>query len=250
MLRLFWTLTRGAAAEAEEAVFDANAIKLLEQQLRDAAAALDRTRRELALAMAQRTAEERRITALQGRIGELETSAIDAINGGREDLAKEAATAIARAEDELRERRETLGSSGPQIARLRHLLDEGEARLIELKRGLETARVQDRMARAGVNGRQAVAIGTGALLEAEATLARIQNRNQLDDDAAEALDALDRTRSGRDLDERMSAAGFGKRPKTASSDVLDRIRQKAADGANAGSDQRQSSAPPVDGDPK
>ena len=32
MLKIFTTLVRGAAAEAEQAVFDANALRILEQQ--------------------------------------------------------------------------------------------------------------------------------------------------------------------------------------------------------------------------
>ena len=53
MIKMFVTLLRGRAAEAAEAVADQNALPLLDQQIRDAAAALGRARRALALAMAQ-----------------------------------------------------------------------------------------------------------------------------------------------------------------------------------------------------
>ena len=52
MLKILSTLVRGAVAEAEEAVFDANATRLLAQQLREAAAALEHSKKELACAMA------------------------------------------------------------------------------------------------------------------------------------------------------------------------------------------------------
>ena len=75
MLKIFSTLLRGAAAEAEQAVFDANAIRILEQQLRDAADALDYSKRELACAMAHRASEARASQALSLRVAELEIAA-------------------------------------------------------------------------------------------------------------------------------------------------------------------------------
>src|SRR5262245_41021175 len=99
MLKLFTTLARGAVAEAEQAVFDANSIRILEQQLRDAAGALEQSRRELACAMAHQASEERAVAMLSSRIAELETSGRKAIAGGRDDLAEEVAIEIAATED-------------------------------------------------------------------------------------------------------------------------------------------------------
>ena len=121
MFNILTTLVRGAVAEAEEAVFDANAIRVLEQQLRDAAAALELSKRELACAMAHRSSEARAVDALTKRIEELETSAVDALNGGRDDLAGEAATVIAATEDERRARNDAAKRFDLDIARLKQL---------------------------------------------------------------------------------------------------------------------------------
>ena len=88
MLTLFTTLARGTVAEVEEAIFEANAIRILEQQLRDAAVALEHSRCELACAMAHQASEERAVAALSQRIAELEASGRKAIAGGRDDLAR------------------------------------------------------------------------------------------------------------------------------------------------------------------
>ncbi len=79
MLKIVTTLLRGAANEAEEALFDANAIRVLEQQLREAASGLEHARRELACAMAHQASEERAVSALAARISELETAAREAL---------------------------------------------------------------------------------------------------------------------------------------------------------------------------
>ncbi len=228
MLKLVTTLVRGAVAEAEEAVFDANATRLLAQQLRDAAAALEHSKKELACAMAYRASEQRAAESLDARIGELEVSAISAIQGGREDLADEAATVIAATEDERKERRAAIERFDADIARLRQLTEHGRKRLQELRRGLEMARVQEALHRAGANGRRAVVIGTGALREAEGTLARIRERHSKDEDVHAALEELEREASGQNLDDRLADAGFGPRLRTPPNDVLARLKAKAA----------------------
>ena len=170
MMKLFATLVRGVVAEAEEAAFDQNATRVLAQQLRDAATALEHSRKELACAMAHRSSEARAAAMLQGRIESLEHGAIDALNGNRADLAAEAATVIAAAEDERTERLAAIARFDVDISRLQRLTEEGQRRLRELRRGLEMARAQEALNKAGANGRRAaetahnarVAIGAAA----------------------------------------------------------------------------------------
>jgi phage shock protein A len=228
------TLMRGAAAEAEEAVREANAIRLLEQQLRDAAGALEHARRELACAMAHRASEARAVEALEVRIAELEASGAAAIAGAREDLASEVATVIAATEDELSARRTAVAGLDVEIVRLRQQADDGRRRLADLRRGLEMARAQEALNRAGASGRRALATGAGALREAEATLARIRESHRKSDDVAEAAAVLDAEATGGDLKRRLDDAGFGPALKTRPADVLARLRQKAGSPGSGG----------------
>ena len=239
MLKILSTLVRGAVAEAEEAVFDANATRLLAQQLREAAAALEHSKKELACAMAYRASEQRAAASLDSRIAELEASAIAAINGGREDLAGEAATVIAATEDERRERHDAIVRFDADIARLRQLIEHGRKRLLDLRRGLEMARVQEALHRAGANGRRAVVLGTGALRDAESTLARIKERQTGAEDMHAALEELEREASGKNLDDRLADAGFGAQKRTQSSDIMARLKAKAAGSAPGQEQHRQ-----------
>jgi phage shock protein A len=227
MLKIFTTLIRGAAAEAEDAVFDANAIRVLEQQLRDAAGAMELSRRELACAMAHRASEARAAEAVAARIAELELAAGQAIDGGRDGLAEQAAIVIAANEDELAQRKTAITRFDIDISRLRTLSDTGRQRLQELRRGLEMARAQEALNRAGANGRRALKTGTGALREAEATLAKIREKHANGDDLAEAMDDLEAQASGRDLNDQLAKAGFGSNLKTKPGDILARLRAKS-----------------------
>lgn len=236
MLKTLTTLLRGAVAEAEEAVFDANAIRMLEQQLRDAAASLEVSRRELACAIAHEASEERAITALSQRMGELEESARKALAASREDMAQEAAVVIAAIEDETADRRAALQRFSADVRRLKLVAEDGRKRLADLRRGLELARAQEALRRAGANGRRALAQGSGALREAETTLARIREQKLKDQDVAAALDEMERRASGDDVADRLSNAGFGPKLKTKPADVLARIRAPQGGTATKGPD--------------
>ena len=95
MFKTVLTLFRGGIAVAGEELEDRTALVILDQQMRDAAAAVDRSKRTLALAIAQDQQEGRRLEATCARIADLELRATAALDGGREDLAREAAQQIA-----------------------------------------------------------------------------------------------------------------------------------------------------------
>ncbi len=225
MLKLLNTLVRGTVAGIEETVFDANAIRLLEQQIREAATALEHARRELACAIAHQSSESRAVAALTTRIAELEASGVAALRDGAEALAGEVATVIAATEDERRERKDAVHRFDADVVRLRQLADEGRRRLTDLRRGLELARTQEALNLAGATGRRAIA--TGAIREAEATLARIRERHAGSRDIDAALDDLERETEGKGLDERLAKAGYGSRPATRPDSILERMRQSA-----------------------
>src|SRR6478736_4928350 len=90
MFKTVFTLFRGSVAVVEEELEDRSALLILDQQMRDAAAAVERSKRSLALAIAGDQQEGRRLDATNARIADLEVRATAALDGGREDLAREA----------------------------------------------------------------------------------------------------------------------------------------------------------------
>src|ERR1700742_98927 len=100
MFKTVLTLFRGSVAIAGEELEDRTALLILDQQMRDTAAAIERSKRALALAIAQDQQEGRRLEATEIRIADLEIRTTAALDGGRDDLAREAAQAIAGLEAE------------------------------------------------------------------------------------------------------------------------------------------------------
>lgn len=225
MLKTLNDLLRGTVADQAQAIHDANAVVVLRQQIRDAASALAVARRELAIAMAHQAGERRAVEALTERAVALEEAAGKALTDRRDDLATEAAIRIAALEDETADRRAALDAFGAEVARLRRLVEEGDGRLRDLDRGLQTARATEAVRRAGANGRRGIAHATGALQDAEATLARLRGRHTADADIEVALSSLDG--APRDIEGRLDEAGYGK-PRTDPAAILRRLRARAA----------------------
>ena len=227
MLKTFVTIFRGHAARAEEDFADANALIILDQHIRDAAAGLDRARRALAVAMAQDAAEVKRIGEIEARIADLEQRAVAALDGGREDLAAEAAESIAGLEADKASAASAHDSFSRESRKLRNLVVNAERRIAELERGRRAARVSEAVRR--LRDRGAIEVGqAGALSDAEATLKRLRQRQAEAEAADAALEALEGTSAADLIAEKLEAAGFGDRTRPTAASVLERLKQRRA----------------------
>jgi phage shock protein A len=176
MFKTILTLVRGATFRAEEEFADKSALLILDQQIRDAAAGIERAKRALAVAIAQDDAEGRRLDATLSRIADLEDRALAALNGGREDLANEAAEAIAVMEADRDSIREARATFAREIASLKAVVRKSGQRLAELERGRRIASAAESVRRLKTGHGFGTPSGTTALADAEATLRRPHRR--------------------------------------------------------------------------
>lgn len=225
MLSIFRILARGAAAQASEELFDRNALLILDQQIRETRAALERSRLTLGRAIAGDKAEARRQAEIEARVKDLEERAVAALAAGREDLACEAAEAIAELEAERDAIRSARAGFATEIARIRAVVSDATRRQAELERGRRVAAASEavrRLHRDDAPGEHAT------LREAEATLARLRT---LQAEAAETEAALDEVdEPDRDIADRLESEGFGRRTRPSASEVMERLRRQAAVG--------------------
>ena len=230
MLKTLVTLVRGRTFAIAEEVADQNALLILDQQMRDASGALDKAKKALAVALAQDGQEGQRLDTTRARIEDLETRAVAAIGRGRDDLATEAAEAIAILEAERDASVTARALFAAEINKLKGHVLQQQMRFSQLERGRRIARAAEavRVARRGrIEG---APIFAGTLAEAEATLDRLRE-HQVEADAAEAaLDALDAANGPIAIAERLSAEGFGPRLRPSAADILARLKERAAGG--------------------
>jgi phage shock protein A len=238
MFKTIVTLMRGAAAAAEEEVVDRSALLILDQQIRDAAAAIERSKRALAVAIAQDEAEGKRLDTTLARIADLEERVTAALGGGREDLAAEGAEAIALMEADRDAIREARAAFAADIGSLKSTVAIAGHRLSELERGRRIALAAESVRRLK-SSRGPGATGAVALAEAESTLRRLRERQAEDAAAEAAYDRLDPGMNPTNAASKLEAAGFGRRTRPTASDVLTRLREKA----------RQTDAKPADARP-
>ena len=224
MFKTVFTLIRGSVAVAEEELQDRTALLILDQQMRDAAAAVERGKRALALAIAQDQQEGKRLEATCARIADLEVRAGAALDAGREDLAREAARAIANLEAERDTAKTARALFAAEIARLKRHVASAEARISELDRGRRIARASEAVRALRRGGIEAARPYECTLPEAEATLKRLRERQIEAQAADEALMELDSATSALSVAEKLAEQGFGPCIKTTADDVLARLK--------------------------
>ena len=225
MFNTIVTLIRGRSHEAAQAVADANALSILRQQLRDAAAGVEAARRAVAVVMAYAERERRCLPRLAAQMADLEARALAALAQGRDDLATEAAAALAQLEVERATVERALAGYEAETHRLREEVMGAESRLRELQRGLHLADAAQKSQ--SVRGVVARPI-TASLTEAEATLRRLQDRQTHAETVAIALTDLSVGQSAEAVSARLAAAGCGPALRPDAAAVLARLRAKSA----------------------
>jgi len=224
MFKTLETLFRGASARAEDAVTDRYAIELIDQRLREGQAALQGAKASLAQLIQRQRSEEKQISGLDGRIAELSASAEKALGQGSEDLATEAAIAIARMENEREVRGKALERIQSRVVRLQGSVETANRRLIDLRQGAIAAKAVRKEADMQSRINKTVA-GTCSMDDAEALIARVINA---DDpfEQSEILREIDSGLDGGDIAQKMADQGFGASDKSTAASVLDRLKAK------------------------
>ena len=217
-----FTAMRGGVNEAAESVADSQAMRILDQELRDADNALRQARSDLAGMMATAKRIEKRIGDNRAKEDRDIQSARAAMDAGREDLARGLAERVAAVRAELaRDEADHAKMQQQQQAMLRTVRDT-EQRIAAMKREVESVKATDSLQRAqkaiasshaGVNSRLGNAVGS---------LERIRERQAQLDARLEAGAEMAAIESGADLDRQLLEAGIGGRTSNAD-DILAEI---------------------------
>ncbi|MCL2716653.1 MAG: PspA/IM30 family protein [Alphaproteobacteria bacterium] len=224
MLKTVLTLFRGAVTRTGEELEDRTALLILDQQMRDSAAAVERCKRTLAVAIAGDQQEGKRLEATNVQIADLERRATAALKGGREDLAQEAAQAIARLETERDAAMTARALFASEISRLKRHVADAEAKIAELNHGRRIARASEAVRTLRRSGIEAARPTESTLSEAEKTLLRLRDRQSQAQAADEALKEIDAASGPRATAEKLAELGFGPRMKSSADDVLTRLK--------------------------
>jgi phage shock protein A len=219
MFKQMATLFRGKASQAAAQIAERNAMVILDQQIRDAGAAIRQAQRALALAIAEDRQEAARLDAIATRIAGLEDRARAALAAGRDDLALLAAETIAELEMDQAAATQARALFGEEITRLRAMLRDAERRFADLHRGRRLAAVGEAVRRTRNFG------GALGISDAETTLEALRGRQALEAAADEAFET--EIAAPKLVEARLAEAGFGPATRPTAQAVLARLKPLA-----------------------
>lgn len=221
MFKQIVTLVKGKSNDATQTAIDNNALAILRQQVRESAHALDAARRAASLAMAQHDEEIRQQGKLNEQISRFEQRAVQAIQNDKLDIAQETAAVIARLETERDAVARGQIEFSAEIEKLKANVRDGERRLRDLERGQRLAAAAQNTMRL----RQTrPSVGLGALADAEQTLARLRERQTLEEVAETALADLQIAWCPAGLEQRLTEAGCGPETVSRADQIMARLQ--------------------------
>jgi len=142
------TAIRGGVSEAGEAIVDHQALRILDQEIRDADNELGKSKGALTGIIAKRKLADKKVASLKSSLTEYEGYAMQALDKGDEALAGEIATKIAGFETEIMGEEGLAKSFADSEAQLRKAVAQTEANLKRLKQQVDSVRATEMVQKA------------------------------------------------------------------------------------------------------
>ena len=228
MLGIFARLfkaAQGGANDVLERIGDANAITIIEQQMRDAEAALGKAKFELAGLMGKSQTSAKRVAELQDKANRDHELVQRLLAKGDEALALEVANRLTTVQQELAREQSNAAMLEQSAATLRGTVEKLTRKIADMKREIDTARVTEQVQKAQS---AIVSSGMGAastLSSAGDSLKRLRERQVQRQEHFNAQEKLDEIAGGGDLDARLASAGMLDGPPTGQA-LLEEIKAK------------------------
>ena len=148
ILKNILTAIRGRASQVGEAVVDANAMRILGQEIRDAEIAITKAKQSLTGLKANEIKLKREVSSLQQDIADYESKALQALEANNEGLAIEVANRIAALKAEAAEKSTEHSGLSAQVDKINSLILAREKTIQKNKRELEKIKTVEQLQKA------------------------------------------------------------------------------------------------------
>lgn len=222
------TAFRGGVSEAGEAIVDNQALRILDQEIRDADNGLIKSKDALTGIIAKRKLADKKVESLKTSLAEYEGYAMQALDKGDEVLATEISEKIAGFETELIAEEGLAKSFSDSEAQLRKAVSQTEANLKRLKQQVDTVKATEKVqkAQAAVAARHSGA--SSSMRSAVDSLERMKTKQAERAAKFEAASELAESTEEVSLEAKMKSAGIIDGG-ASGGDVLARLRAKRGD---------------------
>jgi len=225
ILRNILTAVRGGASEVGEAVVDANAMRILSQEIRDAEDAIGNAKQSLTNLKATEIKLKREVNSLHQDIADYESKALQALDANNEALAGEVANKMAELEAEADEKSAEYKDLSAQVEKINTMIRQREKTIQKNKRELEKIKTVEQLQKATSTMSTNFAATSSKEHRVSAALDRVKQKQSNWEDRMEAGEWMAETEKTDDLDSKLKAAGIGDTSSSGAS-VLERLKQK------------------------
>lgn len=219
------TAIKGVVSETGETIADNQAIRIMDQELREAANEINGAKTELTGIMAKRKSNQRRVDDLGKKIAEHEGYAGAALEKGDEDLTRDICERIGGFEEQLETEKSLLQSFLKSEQALKSNLKKAEGRLKHLKQQQDVLKATEAVQSAQSAVASRFSGSSSKMGNAMNSLERIKKRQQDRADRFTSAEELAAETNGDDLDRRMKEAGIGG-SSSKTEDIMARLKAK------------------------
>lgn len=219
------TALRGGINEAGESIVDSQALRILDQEIRDASQELKQSKDSLAELLAHQKVAEEKCSNIKAKIEEHESYAIKALDKGDENLAREVAEKIADYENQLAQEKEAASGFEDSVASLRTAIKQAEQNLKRIKQQVDTVKATENVQRAQAAVAERHSGSQSKMQTAMDSLERIKEKQVLKAAKISAAKELADDQPDASLQSKLEKAGITAKGNSAD-DVLARLKKK------------------------
>ncbi len=202
------TALKGGATEAAESVADSQAVRILDQEMREAKEELRKSDHSLTQIMAKRKLSEQKVASLNKSIEEYEGHARNAMSKGDQQLALDCAQKVADLRAQVDAEQQYTQQFTASEKTLRQNISRAKANLRRMEQQVDMVKATESVQKAQVAVSSRHMGANGRMKTAAESLTRLQERQQQRSAELEAAEELAADDSGSGLETRLAAAGI------------------------------------------
>lgn len=227
-LKKIWTALKGGANEVTEAVADSQAIRILDQELREAKVELKKCDENLTSIMAKRKLAENKVNSLVADVEKYTNHAIAANEKGDESLAIECAERVTDLEAQLGTEQSLLEGFKTSEASLKANIAKAKTNVRRMEQQIDQIKATESVQKAQVAVSSRHMGANSKVKTALDSLSRIKQKQEERAAQLEAAEEMAADESGSSLDAKLKSAGIAPGGEVAGKDKLAQLLAKKA----------------------
>lgn len=225
ILKNLFTLGKSLLNQADEAIEEAQGVRMLEQHIRDAKAELDKAGKSRVDLLARVKLSNDKLSELRERKQYLESRAIEGMSKNIDAaLLNEVAEEIARLENTITREAQVLDSLETSRNNIEKAVAITSQRINQFEQQLEVVKATEAMQRAQQAVTRSTVGATSNVTTAAESLKRLQTRQAERQAKLDAVAQLEKVADGRELEEKLAQAGVGTTGTSSAQAVLERLK--------------------------